>query len=103
MFSVNDTFPSSQLTITSPLLGAVVPDKRESVLSTADGKLKSLNLRNSMIIAHTLESSDTRMDAECIFDRIIRNPPDHSRIVPDSTFNKFTFEMRMKLAKSLGI
>ena len=34
---LSDTFPSSQLTITSPLLDTVTPAKRESVLSGGDG------------------------------------------------------------------
>ena len=41
---LNDTFPSSQLTITSPLLDTVTPAKRESVLSGADGKGKIIKL-----------------------------------------------------------
>ena len=44
MFLLNDTFPSSQLTTTSPLLDVVVPARRESVLSAADGKAKVLKL-----------------------------------------------------------
>ena len=35
---LNDTFPSSQLTMTSPLLDTVTPAKRESVLFDTDGK-----------------------------------------------------------------
>ena len=101
---LNDTFPSSQLTITSPLLDTVTPAKRESVLSGADGKGKIIKLNefndNTLI---PLEPTDTRMDTECVFDRILRNPLGHSEILPNSSFNNFTIEMRLKLAQSLGI
>ena len=46
---LNETFPSSQLTITSPLLDTVTPAKRESVLSGADGKGKIIKLNDSII------------------------------------------------------
>ena len=41
---LNDTFPSSQLTVTSPLLDTAAPAKRESVLSDSDGKSKVIKL-----------------------------------------------------------
>ena len=41
---LNDTFPNSQLTMTSPLLDTVTPAKRESVLSDTDGKGKVIKL-----------------------------------------------------------
>ena len=101
---LNETFPSSQLTITSPLLDMVTPAKRESVLSGADGKGKIIKLNefndNTLI---PLEPTDTRMDTECVFDRILRNPLGRSEILPNSSFNNFTIEMRLKLAQSLGI
>ena len=101
---LNETFPSSQLTITSPLLDTVTPAKRESVLSGADGKGKIIKLNefndNTLI---PLEPTDTRMDTECVFDRILRNPLGRSEILPNSSFNNFTIEMRLKLAQSLGI
>ena len=101
---LNDTFPNSQLTITSPLLVSVTPAKRESVVSGADGKRKITKLNefndNTFI---PLEPTDTRMDTECVFDRILRKPLGHSEILHNSTFNNFTIEMRLKLAQSLGI
>ena len=100
----NDTFPSSQLTITSPLLDTVTAAKRESVLSGADGKGKIIKLNefndNTVI---PLEPTDTRTNTECVFDRILRNPLGHSKIPPNSSFNNFTNEMYLKLAQSLGI
>ena len=46
---LNDTFPSSQLTITSTLLDSVTPAKRESVLSGADEKGKIIKPNESII------------------------------------------------------
>ena len=43
------------------------------------------------------------MDTECVFDCIFRNPLDHSEIVPNSSLDNFTFEMRCKLAQILVI
>ena len=43
------------------------------------------------------------MNIERVFDRILRNPLGHSEILPNSSFNNFTFEMKLKLAQSLGI
>ena len=101
---LNDTIPSSQLTITSPLLDTVTPAKRESVLSGADGKKKIIKLNefndNTLI---PLEPTDTRMDTECVFDCVLRNPLGRSGILLNSSFNNFTIEMRLKLAQSLGI
>ena len=101
---LNDTFPSSQLTMTSPLLDTVTPAKRESVLSDTDGKGKVIKLNvfndNTPI---PLEAIETRMDTKCVFDCILRNPLDHSEIVPNFSLNNFTIEMRYKLAQSLGI
>ena len=74
------------------------------MLSGADGKRKVIKLNefndNTLI---PLEPTDTRMDTECVFDRILRNPLGHSEILPNSSFNNFTIEMRLKLAQSLGI
>ena len=75
------------------------------MLSAADGTLKSSNLMNSMIIPsfHWSTYIDTRMDAECVFDGILRNPLDYSQILPNSSFHNFPNEMRQKLDQSLGI
>ena len=101
---LNDTFPSSQLNITSPLLDTVTPAKRESVLSGADGKGKIIKLNEfNDNTLYPLEPTDTRMDIECVFDGILRNPFGSSEILPNSSFNNFTIEMKWKLAKSLGI
>ena len=101
---LNETFPSSQLTITSPLLDTVTSAKRESVLSGADGKGTIIKLNefndNTLI---SLEPTYTRMDTECVFDFVFRNPLGRSEILPNSSFNNFTIEMRLKLAQSLGI
>ena len=43
------------------------------------------------------------MNTECVFDCVLRNPLGHSEILPNSSFNNFTNEMRLKLAQSLGI
>ena len=101
---LNETFLSSQLTITSPLLDTVTSAKRESVLSGADGKWKIIKLNefndNTLI---PLEPTDTRMDTECVFDCVLRNPFGRSEILPNSSFNNFTIEMRLKFAESLRI
>ena len=98
---LNDTFPSSQIAITSALLDIVTPAKRESVLSDTDGKGKVIKLNefndNTLI---PLESIETRMDTECVFDCMLRNPLDHSEIVPNYSLNNFSIEMRCKLAES---
>ena len=82
---LNDTFPSSQLTITSPLLYTLTPAKRDSVLSGADGKGKIIKLNefndNTLI---PLQPTDTRIETECVFDRILRNPLGRSKILPNS-------------------
>ena len=64
---LNETFPSSQLTITSPQLDKVTPANRESVLSDADGKGKIIKLnefndekgkgKNSLFVALRLNCS----------------------------------------------
>ena len=101
---LNETFPSSQLTITSPLLDTVTPAERESVLSGPDGKGKIIKLNefndNTLI---PLEPTDTRMDTECVFNCVLRNPLGRSEILLNYSFNNFTIEMRLKLAQSLGI
>ena len=101
---LNETFPSSQLIMTSPLLDTVTTAKRESVLSAADGKWKIIKLNkfndNTLI---PLEPTETRMDTECVFDCALRNPLGHSEILPNSSFNNFTIRMRLKLAQSFGI
>ena len=43
------------------------------------------------------------MNIERVFDRILRNPLGHSEILPNSSSNNFTIEMKLKLAQSLGI
>ena len=43
------------------------------------------------------------MNIERVFDRILRNPLGHSEILPNSSFNNFTIEVRLKLAQSLRI
>ena len=43
-----------------------------------------------------LESIEKRIDIECIFDCILRNPLDHSKILLNSSLNNFTIEMRFK-------
>ena len=64
---LNDTFPSSQLNIKSPLLDTVSSAKRESVLSDADGTGKIIKLSefndNTLI---PFGPTDTRMDTECV-------------------------------------
>ena len=101
---LNDTFPSSQLTVTSPLLDTAAPAKRESVLSDSDGKSKVIKLNefndNTLI---PLESIHVPMDAECVFDGILRDPQDFSQFLLNSSFNNFTIEMRQRLAHSIGI
>ena len=73
------------------------------MLSDTDGKGKVMKLNefsdNTLI---QLESKETRMDTECIFDCILRNPLD-SEIVPNSSLNNFTIGMRCKLAQSFAI
>ena len=90
---LNDTFPSSQL-----------PAKRESVLSDSNGKSKVIKLNefndNTLI---PLESIHVPMDAECVFDGILRDPQDFSQFLLNSSFNSFTIEMRQRLAHSIGI
>ena len=101
---LNDTFPSSQLTVTSPLLDTAAPAKRESVLSDSDGKSKVIKLNefnNNTLIP--LESIHVPMDAECVFDGILRDPQDFSQFLLNSSFNNFTIEMRQRLAHSIGI
>ena len=74
------------------------------MLSGADGKGKIIKLNelndNALI---PLEPTDTQMDSECVFDCVLRNPLGRSEILPNSSFNNFTIEMRLKLAQSLGI
>ena len=43
------------------------------------------------------------MDAECVFDGILRDPQDFSQFLLNSSFNNFTIEMRQRLAQSIGI
>ena len=70
--TLNKTFPSSQLTMTSPLFDLVTPAKRECVLSGADGKGKIIKLNklndNTLI---PLERTYTRMDTESVIDCIL--------------------------------
>ena len=72
---LNEIFPSSQLTITSPLLDTVSLANAESVLFSADGKgkISKLNEFNENTLV-PLEPTDTRMDTECVIDRILRIP-----------------------------
>ena len=50
-----------------------------------------------------LDPTDNRMDTKCVFDRILRNPLGGLEILPNSSFNNFSMEMRLKLVQSLGI
>ena len=43
------------------------------------------------------------MDAECVFDGILRDPQDFSQFLLNSSFNNFTIEMRQRLAHIIGI
>ena len=98
---LNETFPTSQPTMTSPLLDAVTPAKRESVLSGVDGRGKIIKLNE--FIDNTpisLEPTDTRMDTESVFDCVLRNPLGHSIVLPNSSFNNVTIEIRLKLAQN---
>ena len=74
------------------------------MLSGADGKGKIIKLNefndNTLI---PLEQTNTRMDTECVFDCVLHNPLGRPEIHPNSSFNNFTIEMRLKLAQSLGI
>ena len=57
---LNDTFPSSQLTMTSPLFDTVTPAKREFVLSDTDGKGEVIKLNefndNTLIPLESIET-----------------------------------------------
>lgn len=101
---MNETFPSFKLTISSPLLDAVTPAKRDLLYLGADGKGKIIRLNefndNTLI---PLKLTDTPMDTETLFDYIYHNLLGHSEILPNSSFNNFTIEIRLKLSQSLGI
>ena len=43
------------------------------------------------------------MDTECVFEGILRHPLDISQLIPNSSFNNLTVEMRQSLAQSIGI
>ena len=102
---LNDTFPSSQSTMT--------PATRQSVPSISDGKGKIIKLHefndNTIIPLEVIDKMDViefivspRQDPECIFDAIIRDPFDLSEYFHNGKVNNLTIPMRQKIAHSIG-
>ena len=104
---LNDTFPSSQSTMT-PLLEAIAPAK------ISDGKGKIIKLHeyndNTVIPLEAIDKMDVtefivspRQDPECIFDAMIRDPFDLSEYFHNGKVNYLTIPMRQKIAHSIGL